>query len=907
MKFIKGKMIAIRLVGLLSFCLLSMVVAKADTSKEGLTVSSDGTCLTFSSDEGFINWTTNRKPYKSSATTISIGKEVTIIPAWSFSNSVFDNIKTVIFESDSKLKTIGTAAFQGSAIPEINIPASVESLGNQVFNQCKNLKSISFEKETSIQTIGDRCFAETIIETIEIPKSMTQIGYGAFILCKNLKTVTFEEEIKIETIGSAAFRESGLIDIKLPESVKTIVKEAFNLCDKLESVTFNKNLTEIGNYAFARTKISSINIPASVETIGINAFMNCENLKKVTFEENSKLKTIDEYVFMYNAQLEEIIIPELVETIKIDAFYHCTNLKSVILNSNLSEIGNNVFDGTSISSINIPASVKTIGAGTFSNCSELENITFEEGSKLEAIKENTFYKSMLQKIKIPSSVITIDKNAFYQCQTLIDVQFSNDSKLKTIRENVFLRTGLTSIEIPASVERIDEQAFCYCSNLNKVTFKKNDDQTAALKTIGNNAFWGTSIEIIELPPSIKTIENSVFGKCYNLKRVILTGKDVIPTIGDKLFNEINPQPHLCFPLEKNDEYESILSDYSFIPGYCQTTIKQPKEGTLIIRVKDRLLDNEDRIFEDENLSNIKALDADRKIKVSVSISYNDGFDNCEIYANEEKIGIGEYEVTKDVTFSARNFTVQKVKINFSQPKHGTITVFDNDKEIHNGDEVDYGTELTINLTLSPGYQGGIIKVNGSEITNNTYTITGNITITVESINESTKPPYVPDPPYEPVYYTVSLPTVEGASTDPVAGDYEVESWSSFRFYLTLDTAYNQSVPVVSTSRGDVITPRQSDGAYLVKYIRNDMEIYIDGVEKNPSPVDNAVLHEGIHIRTSKGMLQIESDSRASAMVFDMNGRMVSRFEVLPGTTNQRLKEGIYLVKIGTISSKIIIW
>ena len=97
----------------------------------------------------------------------------------------------------------------------------------------------------------------------------------------------------------------------------------------------------------------------------------------------------------------------------------------------------------------------------------------------------------------------------------------------------------------------------------------------------------------------------------------------------------------------------------------------------------------------------------------------------------------------------------------------------------------------------------------------------------------------PEPEPEPtVYYTVTLPFVEGAVTDPVAGDYDVESWSTFRFYLTLDTAYSQSQPVVTTSRGETLQPRTSDGAYLLKYVRTDVEVYIDGILLNPPPVAN---------------------------------------------------------------------
>ena len=102
-------------------------------------------------------------------------------------------------------------------------------------------------------------------------------------------------------------------------------------------------------------------------------------------------------------------------------------------------------------------------------------------------------------------------------------------------------------------------------------------------------------------------------------------------------------------------------------------------------------------------------------------------------------------------------------------------------------------------------------------------------------------PVEPDPPYVPIYYSVYLPQVEGAVTDPGPGEYEVESWSTFRFYLTLDSAYSESQPVVTTDRGETLQPRTSDGAYLVKYVRTDVEVFIDGIVQNPPPVANEAI------------------------------------------------------------------
>ena len=121
---------------------------------------------------------------------------------------------------------------------------------------------------------------------------------------------------------------------------------------------------------------------------------------------------------------------------------------------------------------------------------------------------------------------------------------------------------------------------------------------------------------------------------------------------------------------------------------------------------------------------------------------------------------------------------------------------------------------------------------------------------------------------DPIYYTVTIPAVEGATTDPVAGEYQVESWSSFRFYLTLDSDYNQSEPVVTTDRGETLIPRTSDGAYIVKYVHDDVAISIDGIVKNPDPVANEELQtEGIRIYAANGYLHIHTSKPENATCY----------------------------------------
>ena len=173
------------------------------------------------------------------------------------------------------------------------------------------------------------------------------------------------------------------------------------------------------------------------------------------------------------------------------------------------------------------------------------------------------------------------------------------------------------------------------------------------------------------------------------------------------------------------------------------------------------------------------------------------------------------------------------------PTGGTLKVTGKDgNELSDGSKIVSGTLLTLSYTESPNYRFSEY-LSGSSA-DNLRTLAGNtIPMPATDLYLSARFNYEdPTPPPAPIYYSVFLPSVEGAVTDPVAGTYDVESWSTFRFYLTLDTAYSQSQPVVTTSRGETLQPRTSDGAYLLKYVRTDVEVYIDGILLNPPPVAN---------------------------------------------------------------------
>lgn len=160
-------------------------------------------------------------------------------------------------------------------------------------------------------------------------------------------------------------------------------------------------------------------------------------------------------------------------------------------------------------------------------------------------------------------------------------------------------------------------------------------------------------------------------------------------------------------------------------------------------------------------------------------------------------------------------------------------------------------------------------------------------------------PYVP--PYEPdpvITYTVTLPAVEGITTDPVAGDYSVERYSSFSFSLTIAEGYReQSIPVVKVN-GNVFDPVDADGHYKIKFIRSDQSVTVEGIlADNPTASEN-LSTPAFELRTEGHTLCITVAQPRLCRLFDPSGRLICSRQLTPGINRlEGLAAGIYIVVV----------
>lgn len=188
----------------------------------------------------------------------------------------------------------------------------------------------------------------------------------------------------------------------------------------------------------------------------------------------------------------------------------------------------------------------------------------------------------------------------------------------------------------------------------------------------------------------------------------------------------------------------------------------------------------------------------------------------------------------------------------------------------------------------------------------------NVTVTATFKASSVPPvnppvdPNDPDDP-APVRYTVTLPAVEGATTDPAAGSYEVESWGSFSFLLTLDEGYRTDSHPVVMARGETVTPNASTGKYTIQNVRSDITVEISGIVKDVA-TGNESLSDGFHITTSGGLLLVTVPRAIRLYLTDTSGRLIlSRLLPVGDTRIDELAAGIYLLTLeGEKTKKIII-
>jgi hypothetical protein len=238
-------------------------------------------------------------------------------------------------------------------------------------------------------------------------------------------------------------------------------------------------------------------------------------------------------------EVTSVIIPDTVTSIGAGAFANCTALTNVSLPLGLTEIESNAFVNCGFASITIPDGITNIGASAFWGCEGLTNVTL--GSGLTNIGQFAFEYCRLTTINVAadnSVFSSVDGVLFNKTQTTLVLcpgglkSYSIPAGVTGIGPNAFANPWLTNVIFPDSVTEIGASAFAGCQYLTKVALP------AGLTDIESYAFSGCAFTSVIVPDTVTNIGTGAFLDCGYLKEIsVPTGNPTYSSAGGILFDK----------------------------------------------------------------------------------------------------------------------------------------------------------------------------------------------------------------------------------------------------------------------------------------------------------------------------------------------------------------------------------
>ena len=489
---------------------------------------------------------------------------------------------TVRFGSKTySVTAIGTSAFSGcTGLTSVNLPGSLTTINAHAFQGCFGLQGISLPE--SLTAIGDSAFMSCGgITSLTVPAALTTLGENALKDLYGLTTLAWNAR-NCYTNGSLNFGSSRLTTVTIGEGVQTL-PNYFVHATSITSIDFPSSLKSIGYGAFwGCNKLTSLVIPEGVEYISTYAFSSCTSLTSLTWNARecwtngdmytSKLSqlTIGDEVEVLpiglaaGAVIASIDIPESVRIIGAYAFSNCLNVTEIMIPDQVTMIGWDAFFGCEkATSIVIGKGVEGISEQAFAMCDSVTSLTW---NARYCLTRGNMPTAQIEHLTIGNEVTLLPKGLAAYSQ-ITEVSIPNS--VKTVGNESYYNsgvfegcTGLTHVELPPSVERIYSQSFSNCTNLANVTLSdslvyignnafeycsklQNITLPASLDTIESYAFGGSGLTELTIPNSVTCISSSAFASCVNLTHVNLPAG--LEKISNNLFSGCRSLQEISIP------------------------------------------------------------------------------------------------------------------------------------------------------------------------------------------------------------------------------------------------------------------------------------------------------------------------------------------------------------------------
>lgn len=350
--------------------------------------------------------------------------------------------------------------YNAEEVTAVLLPDSIRTIGSAAFGGCSSLSKIRLSQ--NLESIETGAFVDSALTEITLPASVNSLAEGCFLFdgCTDLVSVTVDEKNEyyrsesnciirnqddvliaaggasvipdtVKRIGEFAFSgQRNLTEVTVPASVTEISDSAFARCTGLKRVVFSEGLKFLGNSerqdwttawwgdifygCSALTDVSPL--PASLEYLTGDVFAQCPGVTVLTVSngnpafrsENNCIISKTDNVLV--AGCAGSIIPAGITAVGGYAFYRC-RLGDVVIPEGVTEIRSGAFSESTITGVTFPESLQKIESIAFCTCLNLVSVAIPEG--VTEIGRCAFFECYGLSVTLPESVQSIGKSAFY--------------------------------------------------------------------------------------------------------------------------------------------------------------------------------------------------------------------------------------------------------------------------------------------------------------------------------------------------------------------------------------------------------------------------------------------------------------------------------------------------------------
>lgn len=330
--------------------------------------------------------------------------------------------------------------------------------------------AVSMMPATAVSAFAEGTSTNTAVTATTVDENAPTSGYCGAENQEESVQWKYDESTKVLTIfGNGPMADyEGIADTDV--GTDNDLRPWKPYLNQIAEVHIEEGVTTIGNSAFrGMTALKKANIPASIRDLGDYIFRYDEALEEVIWAEGFEAAETTDVDSNQNAN-QNVYTGKYLPTSMFDYCYELGKGKELTewLPKSFEGIGCAAVRGTQFTvDFDHWSNLKYIGAYAFSMMPNLESFTLTNNIQIGMRKNasNAFQGSGLKELIVNTE--KVPKNFASGCTELNTLVLG--SGVEEVPDSAFAGSAITELDVPASVKKIENWAFVDCKALKKVT------------------------------------------------------------------------------------------------------------------------------------------------------------------------------------------------------------------------------------------------------------------------------------------------------------------------------------------------------------------------------------------------------------------------------------------------------